>query len=61
MKVRILKACCVSVLPGSVVEVSEGQFKALGAFAEEVREQASEEVAKPATRKASPKAKKKEA
>lgn len=63
MKARILKACCITVLPGSVVEVSEGQFKALGAFAEEVVEQAKEEVAeeKPATKKTAPKAKKKEA
>lgn len=63
MKVRILKACCITVLPGSVVEVSEGQFKALGAFAEEVVEQAKEEAAekKPAAKKTAPKAKKKEA
>ncbi len=63
MKARILKACCITVLPGSVVEVSEGQFKALGAFAEEVAEQAKEEAAeeKPAAKKTAPKAKKKEA
>lgn len=68
MKARILKACCITVLPGSVVEVSEGQFKALGAFAEEVVEQAQEEAAeekpeeeKPAAKKTAPKAKKKEA
>lgn len=63
MKARILKACCITVLPGSVVEVSEGQFKALGAFAEEVVEQAKEEAAeeKPAAKKTAPKAKKKEA
>ena len=63
MKARILKACCITVLPGSVVEVSEGQYKALGAFAEEVVEQAKEEAAeeKPAAKKTAPKAKKKEA
>jgi len=63
MKARILKACCITVLPGSVVEVSEGQFKALGGFAEQVVEQAQEEVAeeKPAAKKTAPKAKKKEA
>lgn len=63
MKARILKACCITVLPGSVVEVSEGQLKALGAFAEEVVEQAKEEAAeeKPVAKKTAPKAKKKEA
>lgn len=63
MKARILKACCITVLPGSVVEVSEGQFKALGAYAEEIADKAKEEVAdeKPAAKKTAPKAKKKEA
>lgn len=63
MKARILKACCITVLPGSVVEVSEGQFKALGAYAEEIADKAKEEVAddKPAAKKNAPKAKKKEA
>lgn len=63
MKARILKACCITVLPGSVVEVSEGQLKALGAFAEEVVAQAKEEAAeeKPVAKKTAPKAKKKEA
>lgn len=63
MKARILKACCITVLPGSVVEVSEGQLKALGAFAEEVVEQAKEEAAEEKTvaKKTAPKAKKKEA
>lgn len=33
MKVKILKACTVICEPGSIVEVSERQFLALGDFA----------------------------
>lgn len=64
MKARILKACCVTVLPGSVVEVSEGQLKALGAYAEPLEDVKQAQTAaeeKPAAKKPAPKAKKKEA
>lgn len=37
MKVKILKTCSVVVEAGSVVEVSESQFKALGDFCGEVK------------------------
>jgi hypothetical protein len=40
MKVEIIERCLVVCEPGSVVEVSEGQFKALGDFAKEVKTEA---------------------
>ena len=53
MKVEILKACTVICEPGSIVEVSERQFAALGDFAKPVNEKAE------APKKSAPKAAKK--
>lgn len=36
MKAEIVQRCSVICEPGSIVEVSEGQFKALGDFAKPV-------------------------
>ncbi len=37
MKAEIIKRCSVICEVGSIVEVSEGQFKALGDFVKEVK------------------------
>lgn len=42
MKAEIIKRCSVICEVGSIVEVSEGQFKALGDFAKAVKEPEAE-------------------
>ena len=55
MKAEILKTCTVICEPGSIVEVSERQFQALGDFAKPVKTEAPKEAPK----KTAPKAVKK--
>lgn len=62
MKVKLLRTCSVIALEGSVLEVTEAQYKALGDFCTLVddKPKASEKVEKPieepeAVKKAEPK------
>lgn len=47
MKAEIIKRCSVICEVGSIVEISEGQLKALGDFARAIKEPEAEAEKKP--------------